>query len=152
MLRWLSLDQQSEEQKKDLQDGFSLVEIVVALSIVALVASILIPGYFKFQAMGNERAARGTVDALKLAITQFQMEVGSYPQTLRDLERKPTDERLSKKWRGPYIESALPEQDPWENPYVYRVTPGMRYPYEIYSLGTKGTEGSKEDRIGQWNQ
>ncbi len=152
MVRWFSNYRRKEEESDHLQDGFSLIEIVFAMAIVALIASVVIPGYLKFVEMGRERTARATVDALKLSITQFQMDVGAYPHTLKDLERKPTDERLSKKWRGPYVESAIPEEDPWNNPYVYRIVPGGRYPYELYSLGPKGSEGTKEDRIGQWNQ
>jgi len=142
---------QSHEQDKNLQKGFTLIEVVVALAIVALVAAVVVPGYFRFIERGRERNAEATVQSLKLAITQFNMDVGAYPGKLSDLERKPTDERLSKKWHGPYVDSEIPEDDPWGSPYVYRVTPGAKYPYELYSIGPKGSEGSREDRIGQWN-
>jgi len=80
----------------------------------------------------------------------YNSDVGAFPRTLADLVKRPTDERVSKKWRGPYMEEEIAD-DPWQNPYVYRVTSGQKHPFELYSLGSKGTEGVKEDRIGIYN-
>lgn len=140
-----------KKEERLLQEGFSLIEIVVALAIMAFIAAIVAPGVLKYLERGKVAKAQGTVQSLKLAITQFNIDAGSFPQTLKDLERRPTDERLKKNWKGPYVDSEIPDNDPWGEPYVYRVTPGARYPYELYSLGSNGIEGNKEERIGQWN-
>lgn len=131
------------------QDAFTFIELVIVIAIGALLAAIAIPAYMTIVEKAKVRKAEGSMQSLKTALLQYNIEVGGYPRTLRELEVRPTDER-SKKWRGPYMQE-VPEDDPWGNPYVYRVTPGQKNPYELYSTGSKGGEGEKEDRIGTWN-
>jgi general secretion pathway protein G len=135
--------------KDTTQDAFTFIEIIVALAILGLLAAVGIPTYMGFVERGRVRSAEAAIQNMKTAILQFNLEVGGYPRTLRELEVRPTDER-GKKWRGPYIQE-MPENDGWGNPYVYRPTQGQKNPYELYSTGAQGSEGTKEDRIGVYN-
>lgn len=132
-----------------VQEAFTFIELVVALAILGLLAAVAVPAYMGFVERGRVRSAEATIQNIKTAMLQYNLDVGGYPRNLRELEVRPTDER-GKKWRGPYMQE-VPEDDPWGNPYVYRLTPGQRNPYELYSTGSKGAEGDKEERIGIWN-
>jgi general secretion pathway protein G len=131
--------------------GFSFIEIVAVFLIIGVLAAVTVPAYWKFLERARVSNAESTIQNLKLGIMQFSVDTGTYPHALKDLETRPSDERVNKKWRGPYIEE-VPEMDPWGNPYVYRLTPGAKHPYELYSHGKNAEEGSKEERLGQWNQ
>lgn len=138
-------------KKSYARAGFTFIEIAAVVLIIGILAAIVAPGYMRFVERAKIRNAESTIQNMKLGIMQFNVDTGMYPHSLKDLERRPTDERVSKKWRGPYVEGEAPENDPWGNPYVYRVTPGAKHPYELYSYGRNAEEGSKEERLGQWN-
>ncbi len=130
--------------------GFTLMELVIGLIILGLLAAIGIPVYQGFV----ERARRSSTDEnirlMKSQIQLYQLDTNSYPSKLKDLEKRPTDEKLKTKWRGPYLDP-VPEEDGWGNPFVYKVTPGQKNPYELYSPGANGPGSPKEERIGIYN-
>ena len=130
--------------------GFTLMELVIGLIIVGLIAAIGIPVYQRFVERGKETATNENIRLLKSSIQLFQMDAGGYPTKLKDLEKRPTDEKFKTKWRGPYIET-VPEEDGWSNPFVYKVTPGQKKPFELYSHGPNGPGSPKEERIGEYN-
>ncbi len=132
-----------------LTEAFSLIEIVIALAILGLVMAIGVPALMNVWEAARINTTAATIQNMKTVMLQYNMDMGSYPRSLRELETRPTDER-GKKWRGPYMEK-FNDEDLWNNPYVYRLTPGQKNPYELYSTGPKGGDGAKEDRIGITN-
>ncbi len=126
--------------------GFSFLELVVVIAIMAVLGAIAIPTYMAFAEKARKGTAAENIRVLKNAITQFNLDVGSNPRSLKELVERPTDEARKARWHGPYIESLTP--DPWGNDYVYRLTPGQKNPFELYSTGPAGEEGEKEARIG----
>lgn len=139
-----------QKKRNGARVGFTFIELAIALMILGIFAAIAVPQYFKWVEKGRRQATESTINTFKTAIFQFNSDTNTYPRTLNDLVRKPSDELLAKKWRGPYIEGDEIPQDPYGNEYVYRVTPGARHPYELYSHGPQTEEG-KEDRIGVSN-
>ena len=138
------------EERKHLQAGFSFIELIVAIAILGLLMAVAVPAYMGWVERGRVRSTEATIQNIKTTIFQYNLDTGTYPRALRDLEVRPSDEAIARKWRGPYMQS-VPEDDPWGNPYVYRAVSGQKNPYELYSTGSKGSEGGKEDRIGIWN-
>jgi general secretion pathway protein G len=130
------------------QEAFTLIEIVIAIAIVGLMAAVVGPAFLRFLGMGKESQTTSNIKALQSAIMQYNIDTNTYPQTLQDLVRRPTDEKISKKWRGPYLEGDEMPDDGWGNPFVYRPTGNPSRPYELYSYGPHGMEGTKEERIG----
>lgn len=132
-------------------NGFTLLELMVVLLILALLATIAAPQVMKHLGKAKTQTAKIQVDALTASVNFFQMDVGRAPteqEGLRVLLERPTNEP---KWDGPYIEKSDSLIDPWGHPYQYK-HPGAHRDIEIYSFGSDGKEGGDGDArdIGNW--
>jgi general secretion pathway protein G len=125
------------------QAGFTLIEILVASTILLILVSV--SGFMVARYLGRARVigARTQIDAFSLALSGYYIDAGRYPSTEQGLEalwRRPTLEPVPARWDGPYLEKEL-GPDPWGNGYVY-VAPGPNnLPYEIRSRGADGVDG-----------
>ncbi len=129
--------------------GFSFIEIVIAIFIMALVMSIGVPSYFYFVNKARISTTRGNLTLLKNSINLYQMEHGKYPTRLLDLSERPQGD-AGKSWR-PYIDK-LPK-DAWAQDFYYKILPtGGKRPYELYSYGSaEGPDTPVEDRLSAWD-
>lgn len=136
-----------------LKKGFSLMEIMIAIAIMGLLAGVGIPMYMSYMKKAAVTKTDGNLALLKNEINRYHADMGKYPRSLDDLVDKPDpDSPGAKRWQGPYLDvkgGGLPE-DGWGNEYVYGLTQGAAHPYELYSYGPEGEDGSEEDRISAW--
>jgi general secretion pathway protein G len=65
--------------------GFTLIELLVVMSIVALLASIAAPRYFRSMDRAKEVALRTSLLTMREAIDQYVADQGRYPESLQDL-------------------------------------------------------------------
>lgn len=133
--------------------GFSLIEIMIAIAIMAVLAVAVGPyllGKLKKAKVSSAQTSLRTIDA---AITSFHADIGQYPSRLRDLVKKPAEEALARKWTDPYLKVKNEEiqLDPWNNPFQYKATPGAPHPYELYSFGPNGKGSPKKEWISVWD-
>ena len=128
--------------------GFTLLELLVVLAILAMIAAFAGPQIFKHLSGARSDAARVQIGNLSAAIDLYRLEVGTYPPTLEALVVSPGSE----KWNGPYLRKLKLPKDPWGNEYVYRF-PGQNAEYDLLSLGSDNTPGgSGEDAdISVWD-
>ncbi len=68
--------------------GFTLVELMVVLVIIALLLTIAVPRYFGTVENGRHAVQRQNIAAIRDAIDKYRGDQGSYPQTLQDLVDK----------------------------------------------------------------
>ena len=128
--------------------GFSLIELLVVIGILAVIAATIAPSLLGKADDASVEAAKIQIEKLANAVELYRLEVGSYPRSLEALHRNPGD---TERWRGPYVRKAKELQDPWHNDYLYR-RPGENGPFDIVSYGADGAaggEGSDAD-IGSW--
>ena len=122
------------------QRGFTLVELLVVITIIALIMGIVGPRVLNYLTDARIKAARLQIEALSNALDLYYLDTGRYPASnegLSALVKRPGNVNT---WNGPYIKGDTVPRDPWGNAYVYR-SPGDRAPYEIVSLGSDGRDG-----------
>jgi len=131
------------------QRGFTLVELLLVLAILAILAGIVLPKMAGRTEQAKISAAKTDIASFKTALGMFEVDTGDYPKGrsgLNDLMVKPRD---AQNWRGPYLDKDVLPKDPWGNAYIYE-RPGKHNPsgYDIYSMGPLGKGGN--DAIGNW--
>jgi general secretion pathway protein G len=134
--------------------GFTFIEIMVVVAILAILAALVVPRIMGRTDDAKRTAAKVQIRNIEGALQLYKLDNGVYPSTeqgLKALVEKPSVGVIPKKWKlGGYIQK-LPE-DSWGNPYKY-LSPSQRGDYEIISLGTDGEvggEGINAD-ITNWN-
>ena len=129
------------------QNGFTLVEMLVVMVILALLAALVGPRLFPKLGKGKQSAAKAQIELLGQALDHFRLDVGRYPTTqegLNALMVNPGDE----KWDGPYLKKEMPS-DPWNKPFIYQF-PGTHGEYDLSSYGrdsAAGGEGEDQDIV-----
>jgi general secretion pathway protein G len=126
--------------------GFTLVEMLLVLVILATLAAIVYPKVVGRGEQARVTAAQTQIANFKTALDSFEVDNGYYPKGrngLNDLIKQPQD---AVSWHGPYLES-IPK-DPWGNDYSYEC-PGKYNPtsFDVSSAGPPG----KDTPIGNWN-
>lgn len=135
------------------QRGFTLLEVMVVIVILALLAAVVAPNVLSNQDKAMQKKAQADIAALEQAIDMYRMDNFVYPSTEQGLEAlvsKPQNVSLKNYNSDGYIKR-LPS-DPWGNPYKY-LYPGKHGKYDIYTLGADGIEGGNENAtdIGNWD-
>ncbi|MGY2172594.1 type II secretion system major pseudopilin GspG [Pseudomonas gingeri] len=116
--------------------GFTLLELLVVLLIIALLAGYVGPKMFDRLELAKVQTAKGQMKSLADALQQYRLDNGHYPseaQGLNVLVERPASEPG---WHGPYLSKGVPP-DPWNNPYLFK-NPGAGHEVEIISLGRDG--------------
>lgn len=124
--------------------GFTLLEILVVVGIIALLAAFVVPNFIgvqKKQQIELAQAAVGSSGPIASAIDVFQLDMGRYPESLEELTKKPDDEEEAKKWNGPYLKDPTKLKDPWGREYQYKC-PGdvQTESYDLWSTGPSGDD------------
>src|SRR5262245_19293051 len=114
--------------------GFTLLELMVVLLILAMLATIAAPRVTKYLRKAKGETAKIQVEALSAAVDSFHLDTGRFPtatEGLKVLLERPSD---TPTWDGPYLRKRDSLKDPWGGDYLYRV-PGRQGDYDIYTLG-----------------
>ncbi|MCF6175294.1 MAG: type II secretion system major pseudopilin GspG [Victivallaceae bacterium] len=134
--------QQTSRSKKQRRSYFSLMEIIVALAIIALLASIATPLYFRHLRKAKISTAKSQIRMFEQALVDYRLDVGKLPDESNGLKALVENVSGDEKWDGPYLKR-LP-LDPWSNDYIYTI-PGENSEYEIKSYGSDGQPGGEKD-------
>lgn len=133
------------------QSGFTLLEVMVVVAIIAIMAATV--GAKLFDNVSKARADRVGADIKTISsqLKIYRLNNFNYPTTDQGLEAlisKPSGEPEPKNWRQ--LLEKMPK-DPWGREYLY-VSPGEKGDYDLYSLGRDGRVGGEgEDAdIGNW--
>ena len=136
---------------KTVQRGFTLIELMVVLVIIALLAALIVPNVLDRADDARLTAARTDVSNIMQALKLYRLDNQRYPtaeQGLQALTTKPTASPVPPNWKV-YLEK-LP-LDPWQHPYQY-VNPGVKGDIDVFSFGPDGQPGGegKDADIGSW--
>ncbi len=128
--------------------GFTLVELLLVLVILALIGGLVLPGIIGKAEGAKVKAAGSQISRLSMAVESFYLDTGITPDNLTELVGESSD---VDGWNGPYVKkSSL--KDPWGREYVYTY-PGEHGDFDIYSLGADGQPGGegKNADINSWD-
>ena len=120
--------------------GFTLLELMVVLAILALLGGLVGPKVLDYLGKAKSRTAIVQIAELEKTLDNFKLDVGRYPSTEEGLDalvKRPASVNL---WSGPYIKEV--PKDPWNNPYKY-ANSGAGGGIEIVSLGADGVAGGE---------
>lgn len=123
------------------QRGFTLIELMVVLTIIAMLAALVVPRLFKNVDKAKMQTTKAQISALESALDAYRLDVGSYPTTELGLNALRVRPSGMTKWEGPYLPKDVPP-DAWGNPYVYKC-PSEHGDYEIVSYGADGQPGGE---------
>jgi general secretion pathway protein G len=133
--------------------GFTLLEIIVVVTIIAILAAYIAPKVAGRVDDARISKAKSDIRVLESSLELYKLDNFVYPSNemgLDALVNKPSGEG-TKNWRdGGYIKKLT--KDPWGNEYLY-IYPGSNGEFDVYSFGadaTVGGEGEAAD-IGNWN-
>ncbi|MCY1366274.1 type II secretion system protein G [compost metagenome] len=65
--------------------GFTLIELLVVMAIVSALLSIVVPRYMHKVDVAKEAALKENLNALRVALDQYNGDKGTYPEKLTDL-------------------------------------------------------------------
>lgn len=129
------------------ESGFTLLELLVVLGIIAMLAGIVGPQVMKHMGASKTKAAKVQVEDLAAALDMYKLDVGRYPtseQGLEALVEKPAD---IDRWNGPYLRKSKIPVDPWLQAYQYK-SPGEHGKFDLFTYGAdekEGGEGEDQD-------
>jgi len=129
------------------QGGFTLLELVIAISIMAIIAGASVPLATMAINSKKKRATIEELDGLQLAASEYYWDTASLPSSIAAME---TDPGVTG-WAGPYLQrysidpvSGLSQYsvDAWSQPYVLSPSGSV---LTINSAALGGVQGDSND-------
>ncbi|MEE4245252.1 MAG: type II secretion system major pseudopilin GspG [Kangiellaceae bacterium] len=141
---------------KNLQRGFSLMEILIALVIIGVLSALVVGNFGGEIERANYTKLKSDFQTFETALTRYYNDNGMYPTSEQGLEALVTKPQTSPEPRNynrqGYINKLL--KDSWGNDYLY-LSPAEYgdAEFEIISLGADGQEGGRQQStdIANWN-
>lgn len=138
---------------KRIQQGFTLVEMMVVIVIMGILASLIVPKIMGRPDEARVIAAKQDIASVMQALKLYKLDNQRYPATeqgLQALVSKPSSPPVPTNWKSSGYLDKLP-LDPWGNPYQY-LFPGIHSELDVFSFGVDGVAGGEgnDADIGSW--
>ena len=138
---------------KRIQQGFTLIEMMVVIVIMGILASLIVPKIMGRPDEARVIAAKQDIASVMQALKLYKLDNQRYPTTeqgLQALVTKPGNPPVPANWKSSGYLDKLP-LDPWGNPYQY-LFPGIHSELDVFSFGVDGAAGGEgnDADIGSW--
>lgn len=132
--------------------GFTLIEVMVVVVILAILAAIIVPKILKRPEQARMVAAQQDIHNIQSALELYKLDNGFYPTTDQGIEalvKKPSTQPIPQNWTGGGYLQKLP-MDPWQHPYHY-LHPGKHGSVDIWSDGPP-SDATQNTVVGNWEK
>jgi len=135
--------------------AFTLLEVLLVVAILAILAVAVVPnliGAGDRAKIDHTRATVALAGPVGTALDLYRTHMNKYPEELKALTEKPSDEEEAKRWFGPYINDPNSLKDAWGRDLMYKC-PGEHHEdkYDLWSVGPDGQDGTDDD-ICNWEK
>lgn len=130
----------SPQRSRIGEEGFTLVEMLVVITIIGLIMGLIGPRVLNYLSESKVKAAKIQLQSFAGALDLFYLDAGRFPSTSEGLDALVHRTAGAAAWNGPYLKGGSVPHDPWNNAYIYQ-SPGEHGPYDILSHGSDGQEG-----------
>ncbi|MGF1456024.1 MAG: type II secretion system major pseudopilin GspG [Alphaproteobacteria bacterium] len=133
--------------------GFSLLELLVVLAILALLAGVVAPRVIGQLGKAKGQTASVQIENIKTALDMFLIDVGRYPTRDEGLDALVNPAGSMTGWAGPYLTDGVVPADPWGKAFRYAPAPDGNGVL-VYTLGADDSPGGTGDNadIGRTGQ
>jgi len=129
--------------RRQRQQGFTLIEIMVVVAIIAVLMLIIAPNVVGKDDQARVTSTRASLNAVANALELYKLDNYRYPTTEEGLDalvKRTPDARVFPD--GGYLKKS--PKDAWENRLQYVVPGSNGRPYDLYSLGADNREGGEK--------
>ena len=120
--------------------GFTLLELLVVLGIIALLATVAAPQVLQYLGKARTETAKAQISAISTALELYALDNGGFPSPQIGLSALVNAPPGAASWKGPYLKRIEGLNDPWGRPYIYKF-PGKNGQAEVFTLGRDNAPG-----------
>jgi general secretion pathway protein G len=134
----------NEVSMRQRQSGFTLVEIMVVVVILAVLGALVVPKLIENVDRARVARAQSDIRAIQTALDLYRLDNFKYPTTeqgMQALVKQPNDPSITNYRAEGYL-PAVPK-DPWNNLYQYASPGADGKPYEVLTFGRDGKPGGE---------
>jgi general secretion pathway protein G len=126
---------------KATQKGFTLIEVLIVLSIIAMMFGMVIASLDGVDYGASKDVVKGDMKSISTSLDRYKLNVKTYPSSNDGLEELVSSE--NERWAGPYL-NEIP-MDPWGTAYGYELVDGKPVIISYGTDGKSGGSGEEED-------
>ncbi len=123
--------------------GFSLIEIIIVITIIGLVVAWAGSRIFGQGDKAKLGLAKARISEISAQLDMYKLDTGRYPSTNEGLRALVVNPGGVGNWNGPYVKNADAIKDPWNNDMIYKSPGDNGRPFDLTSLGADGKEGGE---------
>ncbi|MFO0893862.1 MAG: type II secretion system protein GspG [Phycisphaerales bacterium] len=131
----------SRSRRREAARGFTLLEVIIAVTIVAILATLIVPRLTRYIGQAKDRRARADAATLAQQVELYMTTFG--------ISRLPDDFALDVLADGddPLLKNREQLKDPWGRPFEIRIPGVINRDFDIRSAGDDGQFETADDVV-----
>jgi general secretion pathway protein G len=131
--------------KRNNERGFTLLEIMVVVTIIGILAALIAPRFMEQADEAKVKATRAQMESISQALKLFRLQQNHYPTSAQGLQALVQPSGDGKR----YMDKV--PKDAWGHDFVY-LCPGVHGDFDLLSYGADGKLGGSgnDADIGNW--